>query len=103
MENYFHEKCSSGGLCDAGCQKFIPQENSRRCEECGHNDNKHVVLAVKVMMQGFQLLPQVPTESAIPAEEVKERFDAFRREKGENLSKTIEKVSGWWDYSKKVS
>jgi hypothetical protein len=31
------------------------------------------VLAVKVMMQGFQLLPMVPTELAIPAEDLRER------------------------------
>jgi hypothetical protein len=62
----------------------------------------HIVLAVKVMMQGFQLLPKVPTESAIPAEELRERVNAFRREKGADLPKTKEKVTGLWDYSNKV-
>ena len=103
MENYLHRKCTSGGLCDAGCQKFIPQENSRRCEDCGHNDSKHIVLAVKVMMQGFLLLPRVPTESALPAEELRERVNAFRREKGADLPKMKEKVTGLWEYSNKVS
>ena len=53
-------------------------------------------------MQGFQLLPKVPTESAIPAEELRERVNAFRREKGVDLPKTKEKVTGFWDYSNKV-
>jgi hypothetical protein len=97
MDNFLHGKCTSGGLCDAGCQKFIPQENSRRCADCGHNDSKHIVIAVKVIMEGFQLLPKVPTEPVLPAEELRERRDSFRREKKADDPKPREKAAGLWD------
>jgi hypothetical protein len=103
MDNFLHGKCTSGGLCDGGCQKFIPQENSRRCADCGHNDSKHIVIAVKVIMEGFQLLPRVPIETVIPAEELRERVSSFRREKGTQDSKPRDKLAGMFDQFNEVS
>ena len=80
MDNFLHGKCTSGGLCDNGCQEFIAQENSRRCVDFGHNDSKHIIVAVKVVMEGYQLLPRVPTETVTPADELRERVNSFRRE-----------------------
>jgi hypothetical protein len=84
----------SGGQCSEGCHKFIPQENSRRCLDCGHNDSKHIVVAVKVLMEGYQLLPS-PVAVNTPVAKLKERVNLFRREKMTDDSNPQRKVSGW--------
>lgn len=61
-------------------EREFAQENSRRFADCGHNDRKHIIVAVKVVMEGYQLLPRVPTDTAKLTKELREKGKSSRRE-----------------------
>ena len=79
MDNFIHGKCVNGGSCNTFCQRFIPQSGSRDCGDCGHKDSHHVLLACKVMSEGFQYLPKLVVD--VLAAELKERISQFNRSK----------------------
>ena len=92
MDNFIHGKCLNGGSCNTHCQKFIPESGSRSCVDCGHNDSQHVLLACKVMCEGYQYLPKPVVD--VPTAELIERKSQFCRGKVTSSTTTSVKALG---------
>ena len=92
MDNFIHGKCLNGGSCSTYCQKFIPESDSRNCVDCGHKDSHHVLLACKVMCEGYQYLPKPVVD--VPAAELNERKSQFGRGKVTSSTTTSVKAVG---------
>ena len=92
MDNFLHGKCLNGGSYNIHCQKFIPESGSRNCVDCSHKDSHHVILACKVMCEGYQYLPKPVVD--VPAAELNERKSQFGREKTTSSVKTSVKAVG---------
>ena len=58
MDNCLHGRCVIVGNCQINCQRFIRELGSDNCVECGHRDSQHVLIAIKVMMEGYHFLSE---------------------------------------------
>ena len=62
MDNCLYGECVEGGSCDDHCQKYIPELDSRSCGGCGHNVSQHVVIAIRVMFEGYRFLSEADVD-----------------------------------------
>ena len=88
-----HGKCVKVGNCARNCQLFRANVEASICDFCGHDICEHVMVGIKVMMEGMQALPK-EMEISDDARELSERRHLFSRPKvtSDEISKS--KTSG---------
>lgn len=75
-----HGKCVKVGHCAKNCQIFRSSVDSTVCDFCGHDICEHVLVAIKVLVEGMQALPR-DNDISHNAVELEERKRLFTKSK----------------------
>ena len=80
MRASLHGKCVKVGHCARNCQIFRGDVESTSCDFCGHDICEHVIVGIKVLMEGMQALPK-EEETSHDAVQLSERRQLFNKPK----------------------
>ena len=76
-----HGKCVKVGHCARKCQVFRGNVESTICDFCGHDICEHVMVGIRVLMEGMQALPR-DNDFSHDTVELEERKSLFTKSKG---------------------
>ena len=88
-----HGKCVKVGHCARNCQVFRATVEATICDFCGHDICEHVMVGIKVLMEGIQALPK-EKDISHDAVELSERRQLFSRPKVTSDEISKPKISG---------
>ena len=93
MRGSKHGKCVKVGHCARNCQYFRGNVEATICDFCGHDISEHILLGIRVLMEGIQALPK-DNDISHDAIELEERKRLFTKPKVISEEIARPKISG---------